>query len=333
MNLFGLEKSESQTLSRIHVAQGKAMNQATSCRLQVEGDRCAVPFSNKHRPLSHPTNRGRNPPFSQISIKTEASTRHQISIHNPQNHRWWVDLGIRWNYGKSSNIRHQPLGQATEVFSNSWGDGPIKTNSIQFYSSNGVWRSFELDIEGRFLFGRHRSWFVTIDGLMASLSLFFPPFCFVVLEYWPSMSTSWRSISLHQRPFYFVPAVASGTKVFVRQTALFRTPRSVTWELRLILITADLPRSCFIFQVPCLSSRRQWISFPSRLLTCPALQVVMIYIFYVCIYVCQYVCLSVLVCCLYACMHAWMHGCMDACMHVCLHGCMDACTVRYGTVR
>ena len=126
MNLFGLEKSESQTLSRIHVAQGKAMNQATSCRLQVEGDRCAVPFSNKHRPLSHPTNRGRNPPFSQISIKTEASTRHQISIHNPQNHRWWVDLGIRWNYGKSSNIRHQPLGQATEVFSNSWGDGPIK---------------------------------------------------------------------------------------------------------------------------------------------------------------------------------------------------------------
>ena len=84
--LFGLEKSESQTLSRIHVAQGKAMNQATSCRLQVEGDRCAVPFSNKHRPLLHPTNTGRNPPFSQISIKTEASTRHQISIHKPQNH-------------------------------------------------------------------------------------------------------------------------------------------------------------------------------------------------------------------------------------------------------
>ena len=71
------------------------------------------------------------------------------------------------------------------------------------------------------------------------------------------------TISVHQRP-----AVASGTKVVVCQKGLFGTPQSLTWELRLILIfltIADLPCPWFIFQVPCLSSRRQWISFPRRL--------------------------------------------------------------------
>ena len=170
------------------------------------------------------------------------------------------------------------------MFSNSWGDGPIKTNPSQFDSSNRVWRSLELDMKADFCLAVTGVGSWQLMDLWPAFGFAFPPSYFFVLEYCPSMFTSWRSISLHQRPFYFVPAVASGTKVFVRQTAVFRTPRSLTWELRLIPITADLSRSWFILQVPCLSSRRQWILFPSRLLTCPALQVVMIYVYiYICI--------------------------------------------------
>ncbi len=144
-----------------------------------------------------------------------------------QNHHWWVDLSIcvriRWNYGKSSNIRHHRLGQwATEVFSK-WGDGPIKT-AMEFGDVwSWTWRQIFLC---HHKLVRHNWW---IDGLPCAFS-----FSFIVL-----FRTRILTISVHQRP-----AVASCTKVVVCQKGLFGTPQSWTWELRLILIflmIADLP--------------------------------------------------------------------------------------------